>query len=149
MKVISKLLMFALVLSVFTGCKKEEENLPLEGIAGTYEGTLTVSIEENPIENVSLKITYESGTGAIINIPAGSIPVVPVAIEAKCTATSDKNKYSLSGTASVSIPAMGDLSVTISAESNIDKSGKASLKMQVKGIPGIEVANIEFDGQKK
>ncbi|MDR2383993.1 MAG: calycin-like domain-containing protein [Prevotellaceae bacterium] len=149
MKVISKLLMFTLVLSVFAGCKKEDENLPLKDVAGTYVGTLNVSIEENPIENVSIVVNYNSGNTASIRIPNGSISAVPVDIDATCNITSDKSKYSLSGTASISIPQMGELSVTIANDSYIDKSGKAFFNMTAEGLGMSMAITIEFNGQKR
>jgi hypothetical protein len=147
MKVISRLLMFTLVLSVFAGCKKEDENLPLKDVTGTYVGMITVSIEEQPIENVSIEVKYISDNTASIHIPQGSISVVPVPIDASCTVTSDKSRYSLSGEASISIPEMGNISVTIANDSYIDKSGKAVLNMKAEGLQ--MPIEIKFEGQKK
>jgi hypothetical protein len=133
MKVISKLLMFALVLSVFAGCSKddEEKNLPIKDVAGTYKGDLTVlPIEENPITDVYIEIKYISDSTVQINIPASSIPVIPIPISATCTVKSDKEKYSLSGEVTITLPVMGDLLVVVVNTSSINKSGEAILNMR-------------------
>jgi hypothetical protein len=148
MKVISKLLMFTLVLSVFAGCKKDD--LPIADVAGTYVGTLTVSIETDPIENVSIEIMYVSGNTAKINIPEGSISVVPISISASCTVTSSSDKYSLSGEPTITIPDIGELKITIDNSSSIDKSGKAVIKMAATATAfGPLSIDINFTGTKK
>jgi hypothetical protein len=131
MKVISKLLMFTLVLSVFAGCSKddEEKNLPVKDVEGTYKGDLTVSpIEPAPIKDVPIEIKYISDSTVQINIKEGSISVIPVPISATCTVKSDKEKYSLSGKATITLPGMGDLVVVVANTSSI-KSGEAILNM--------------------
>jgi hypothetical protein len=148
MKIISKVLMFTLILSVFAGCKKDEDNLPIADVAGTYVGTLTVSIEEKPID-VSLEIKEVSGNTATVYIPAGSISVLSLPISATCTVTSSSDKYSLSGKPTIAIPGMGDLEITI-ANSSIDKSGKAVINMTAvgEGLP-VPSITIDFIGQKE
>jgi hypothetical protein len=112
----------------FSG-ENKKNFLPLEGVAGNYKGALRVSIEENPIENVLIEIRYTSNNTALINIPAGSIPVMPIPINATCTVTSDKEKYSLSGNATITLPEMGDIVVVVVNTSSIKKSGEAILNM--------------------
>jgi hypothetical protein len=158
MKVFSKLLMFTLVLSVFAGCSKDkdDDNLPIEGVAGKYEGTLSI-VGMDAIPNVTINITYSDNT-VLLSIPAGTIPAFPLPIDAPCTVTSDKDKYSLSGAASVSFPVSEDLSipipVTIEDTSNITKAGKAVFDIKVAlpvGIPllGGTTLVVTFEGQKK
>jgi hypothetical protein len=152
MKVFSKLLMLTLVSSVlFAGCSKDED-LPLEGVAGTYEGTLTVL--GGAIPNVSITITY-SDNKAKLSIPAGSIPIFEAAIEAECTVTSDEDKYSISGTVSVSMPVEGSTPILIPVtieNSTISKSGSAIINIKVNlpaEVPPGGTLTAKFEGQKK
>ncbi|MDR1594557.1 MAG: hypothetical protein LBS43_08770 [Prevotellaceae bacterium] len=155
MKVFSKLLILALVASVFAGCSKDDENLPIADIAGTYEGTITIAgMGEYP--NITINVTY-ANDAALLSIPVGAIPVFPLAINATCTVTSDTEKYSLSGTASVTFPVAEDVSipipVTIKNTSNITKAGKAVFDIEV-ALPA-EIPNggvtlvVQFEGQKR
>jgi hypothetical protein len=150
MKVISKLLMFALVLSVFTGCKKEEENLPLEGIAGTYEGTITLNNPASSIPNVPITIQDVSGNKVSLNVPGTIFQIEDV--KAECTVTSTKDSYSIEGSITLEKITIGEQEVAeVKIEvkdSNISASGKAVINMEASS-GGVSLMTIKFDGQKK
>jgi hypothetical protein len=166
MKIISKLLMLTLLLSVFAGCKKDEDPLPLKDVAGTYLGTITVKIiGEDPesIPNIPITITYISGNDVTLNI-LGALFGLANNITAPCTVTSTKDSYSLSGSIDVTdipIPDPSEEEIELSEElslkvtiqnSNIDKSGHAIINMAaVIPMQGAEipVMTINFDGNKQ
>jgi hypothetical protein len=150
----SKLLMIALVLSAFAGCK--DKDLPLEGVAGTYVGNITVTILEtaaDPIPNIPIVITYASANNVSLSI-VGAILGLEEDITAICTVTSTEDSYSLTGKVSlenIEVPGMGAIPLTVTIkDSNISKSGKAVIKMEasVAGVP-IAIMTINFDGQKQ
>jgi hypothetical protein len=143
MKVISKLLMCALVLSVFAGCSKddEEKDLPLEGVAGNYKGTITVQGKSpvtgenvDPIPDAVIVITYDAGKKSatlsvndLLGVGSG------VSATATCTVKSTKDNYSLDGSGTASVPTAAapmQLLVFI-ANSNIDKAGNADINITV------------------
>jgi hypothetical protein len=156
MKMMNKFLMSALVLSVFFGCKKDEEdkNLPLTGIVGTYEGTITIP-HVDTIVNVPITIaipTDNSGNTISLTIPKDIFPVISVQITAPCTVTSDSEKYSFTGSTSVPMQPPVEIPVTIEDGSNITKAGVAYIKIKVEvpaGVPQAGTLNVTFDGQKK
>jgi hypothetical protein len=160
MKVFSRLLMLTLFLSVFAGCKKDDDKD--ESISGTYEGTILVTEFGQTIPDVAIDVVH-SGNTISVTIPAGKIPILPIPINASCSVTSNGDKYSLSGTVTVPIMEGVEVSVTVEDSSNITKAGKAVLNMKVKfptnlpeeipaelipeGTP--ETLNVKFEGQKK
>jgi DUF4097 and DUF4098 domain-containing protein YvlB len=169
MKVFSKLLMLTLILSVFVGCEKDEdENLPLANVAATYEGTILIKeLDSLKIDSVSINIGYTSGDSISLTIAEGTISVLPIEIKASCKITSDKEKYSFSGNVTVPIPADSTnveiIPLPIKIEdSTIDKAGKAAInmavtfpvvllppKMQGKEEQQPLPATIKFEGKKK
>jgi hypothetical protein len=163
MKVFSKLLILTLVLSVFTfaACsdddekKPAEENLPIADVKGTYKGTITIPTVDT-IKDVSITIATPSASdSAVLTIPAGTITIFPPAITATCKVTSDKEKYSLTGTATVLLPVTDTTSVSIPVEvknSSITKAGDANFNIDVKlpaeVPPGITLP-VTFAGKKQ
>jgi hypothetical protein len=130
-------------------------NLPLQGVAGEYEGTITIVEMGASYPNVTIDITY-ADNAVVLKIPAGAIPVFPLAINASCTVTSDQEKYSLSGTANVPLPVTENITipipVTIKNTSNITKAGKAVFDIEVALPEGVEPGGtllVKFEGQKK
>ncbi|MDR1887269.1 MAG: hypothetical protein LBQ70_05070 [Prevotellaceae bacterium] len=163
MKLFNKLFMMALVLSVFVGCGKDDEQLPKE----TYKGTITVVgtlilsdttsrvVVDTTIANVPITIEYNADkTKATLTIAAGTIPPIADPVKATCTVTSTADNYVLSGSTSVSVPIlnMGAVSLTVTvSNSTIDKAGHAVLNMTGTGSIG-EIPlllTIGFDGQKQ
>jgi YbbR domain-containing protein len=163
MKIVNKFFMATLILSVFFGCKKDDDNLPLTGIVGTYNGTITITeLNNQEIANVPITVsipTDNPGNTITLTIPEGKITVMPAEINAPCTVTSDSNKYSFSGTTSIPISETEAIPITIE-NSSITKAGKADIKiiatvsatMLPEGsVPeGVQVLplHITFDGQK-
>jgi hypothetical protein len=85
-------------------------------------------------------------------IPQGSIPVFPLSINASCRITSDTEKYSLSGTATVIFPD-GNISIPVEVKnSSITKAGHAVFNIDVKlpqiVPPGITLS-VTFEGEKQ
>jgi hypothetical protein len=150
MKVFSRLLMMALVLSVFTSCGKDDDgdkNLPLAGIAATYEGTLTIPLVDT-VPNATIIVGTPSGSNVELKIPTGTIKVMPVEIKAMCTVTSDSEKYSLSGSVSVPISDTVSVPITIENSSKIDKTGNADIDIKVSLDPTMPLV-VKFTGRKK
>jgi hypothetical protein len=157
MKVFNKLLMFTLILSVFAGCKKDDEkveNLPIADVVGTYKGTITIP-NVDTVNDVSITITTLSSASDSVSlvIPQGSIPVFPLPINASCQVTSDTAKYSLSGTATVILPD-GNIPIPVEVKNNshITKTGTAAFNIDVKlpqiVPPGITLP-VTFEGEKQ
>jgi hypothetical protein len=155
MKMMNKFLMIALVLSVFFGCKKDDEdkNLPLAGIVATYEGRIT--IPEVRIDTIGVPIAIaipagNSGDTIALTIPAGIFLSVPITVS--CTVTSDSEEYSFSSERkAVTIQEMGDINITVE-NSSVTKAGKADFKIKVElpeGVPPGVPLNVTFAGQKK
>jgi hypothetical protein len=159
MKLISKLLIFTLILSAFTGCKKDEENLPIAGVSGTYKGELVVTIQgldNDTLQNVSVTMVYTSGDSVLVTFPAGSILDMPIPVSANCKVTSDEDKYSLSTTKTLSIPTIGTILVSVINTSSINKSGKVVINMTATVTPEAQSVlddappiSIKFEGQKQ
>jgi hypothetical protein len=170
MKVFSKLLILTLVLSVFTfvACgddNKEnppvDENLPIADVKGTYKGTITIpsgvdTIPATTVPDVPITIAPPSASdSAVLSIPAGKIINSLPAINASCKVTSDKEKYSLTGTATVLLPLSDTVSIPIPVEvknSSITKAGDANFNIEVKlpaeVPPGITL-QVKFEGKKQ
>jgi hypothetical protein len=161
MKVFSKLFMLTLVLSVFAGCSKDDDNLPLEGVAGKYGGTITVTgvspVTGQPIEpmqNVEINIVYNAATKkatlSLNLVIADILGETPIPISAPCTVTSTKDSYSLSGNAEIDLIVLS-VSVVVNSSSAIDKSGKAVIDMLATATVGGNAIPlpIKFEGQKK
>lgn len=142
-------MMMALVLGVFFGCSKDEdENLPLAGISGTYDGTFTVDVSPVPLPT-EIVIAYNAEKNkAILTLDLMSLGLTqsPSTISVECTVTSTKDSYSLSGNASFAdIPVVGNIDITINnSSSKIEKSGKATIAITT-SVVGV----VNFDGQKK
>jgi hypothetical protein len=149
MKVISKLLMFTLILSVFAGCKKDDDEDFT--ISGDYKGTISVVMgEANDIEipDVSLTIQSTTDSTASIKIPAGSIPIMLSPINVTCSVKSNSDKYSLSSSSTtITVPDLGAISIEIANGSYVTKSGSIVLILNGEG-EGITL-NINFTGQKQ
>jgi hypothetical protein len=176
MKVLSKLLMFTLVLSVFVGCKKDDENkdekLPIEGVAGTYKGDIIVNIPTlgaDTIDDVFIVITHSSGNNVSLSV-SGAILGSASDITATCAVKSTKDSYSLSGSTnvpSVTIPGLEEilkplvpagtvipssisLNVTVKDNSTIDKAGNATINIDASNENfSAFVITIKFEGKKQ
>jgi hypothetical protein len=148
MRMINKFLIMTLALSVFFGCKDDEDkNLPLTGIVGTYDGTITIP-GMDAIPNVPIAIASPVDNTISLTIPADVI--IPAAINATCTVTSDSEKYSFTG--STSVPMGVEIPVTIESGSNITKAGKAEIKIKVdlpEGVPPGVPLDVTFAGQRR
>jgi hypothetical protein len=153
MKISIKLLMMALVLSVFaTGCSKDDDTLPIQNVAGTYKGTLTIIGMDSVYQDVQITVGTPVNNSAVVSIPEGTIALIPIPIVAPCNVTSDNAKYSLSAALSVPIPDVGTVSITVKNSSSINKAGKADLDIEValpEGVPPGGTLVIKFDGQKE
>jgi hypothetical protein len=166
MKVFNKFLIFTLILSAFTGCK--DENLPVEGIAGTYKGKVSIMSQELP-QDVPITITNKSANNIDLSV-SGSIFGLTGNITAQCNVTSSKSSYSFSGTGSLDnldeIPDLSlfgidipeglipSLSILVENNSSIDASGKAIINMGLMvTIPDSTTQpvtiTIKFEGQKQ
>jgi hypothetical protein len=159
MKMINRLLMIALVSSVFFGCSKDEDpkdDLPKAGISATYRGEFIVNpqtADAYTIPNVSIEITYNSGKDSatlkldlksiLSNLPTSS----PVSVA--CAITSTKDNYSLSGEKSVAVPEMGNIGVKVENTSEVDKSGKTTINitatMATQGGGTVQIP-VKFEG---
>ncbi|MDR1130339.1 MAG: hypothetical protein LBK96_05110 [Prevotellaceae bacterium] len=157
MKMINKLLMIALVSSVFLGCSKDDEdkNLPLAGVSGTYEGAITVAIP-SPVTGeaiapipTNILIAYSSGNNAVLSLNLSIPDILPVAlpISVTCAVTSTEDNYSLSGNASIEFPELGTIGVVIANTSKVDKSGKATI--DITATVAEAPLPVKFEGQKK
>jgi hypothetical protein len=156
MKIINKFLMTTLILSVFFGCKKDDDENPLAVIAGTYEGPILIVGEEEAefemeIQSVPITIVPDNaGKAIVLTISEGIIPVVPVVISATCPVTINGDNYSFSGATSIPVSATAAIPITI-GNSSITK-GKAEIKIKVELPEEIEpgiTLNATFSGQKK
>ncbi|MDR0385936.1 MAG: hypothetical protein LBH60_07650 [Prevotellaceae bacterium] len=157
MKVFSKLLMLALISSVFaTGCKKDndppkDENLPLADVAGTYEGTITIPAVDTT--TVSITIGSLVGDSVLLSLPAGAIKLLQdVPVSVNCYVTSDKDKYVIKGSKTLSLQGMPPIPVTVKETSNIGKAGNALLYIDVvlpEEAPPGGTLPITFEGEKK
>jgi hypothetical protein len=168
MKVFSNLLIFTLILSVFSGCSKDDENLPLEGVAGTYMGSVSVS-NSDPFPNVPLTITYKSAGSAELSV-GGAMFGFEEDVKAQCIVTSSKDSYSLTGTGVLGNVDVSDLvgelpelpegvipslEILIHESSRIDASGNAnivmglSVKLPITGVPEIPEVPITFEGKRQ
>jgi hypothetical protein len=166
MKVFYKLMMFTLLLSVFAGCKKDED-LPIADVAGTYMGTVSGTMLGQSLllqDTLPITITYVSGSDVSLSVP-GALLRREDAIQAKCAVTSTKDSYSFSGSTTLEkvalseifpevppeaqLPATADLSITVKDSSRIDKSGNADIDINVSVKGANSLMDIKFKGKKQ
>ncbi|MDR1129484.1 MAG: hypothetical protein LBK96_00700 [Prevotellaceae bacterium] len=156
---INRLLMIALVSSVFYGCSKDDDpNLSLASISATYRGEFTIkvppAVDADTISDVDIVITYDSGKdSAILRLDLINLNLTPVSyqVSVACAITSTKDNYSLSGEKAVSIPDMGNIGVKVENSSEVDKSGKATVNITAT-MPtqaGPMQIPVKFEGQKR
>lgn len=142
----------AILVSVFSSCKKNGENepeIPIENeIAGTYKGTAEIKMDENTLfKGIPLLITLEKDGNNTITVKTGTLLTEAFELPSfdfeGCSVLAYDGAYMFSGEKDITIdiPEAGTLSVSVSG---LVSEGEMEADFSVNG----QKTTLHFDGKR-
>lgn len=147
--------LFAVVctMCLFTACSDDDDDnsqspLIVDNIVGTYKGTLEVL--ETSIPNTSINVTKVSDSKVKVELKDftfQSIPIGDISVECSVVANKADNDLDINGTATVTIEALGGISLPVSVTGDAT-ANKLDIDINITNVPLLGTISVEFEGIK-
>jgi hypothetical protein len=152
MKVINKLLILLMLVISFTACDKDDDKGDVANIAGTYKGPFSDKDGDKLVEEATVTVSVANGKVTLSideTISAAGLDVpLPLDLSVICEVSSNDKKHHVKGQTTLTVAALGGMSLTVPVEGDIDESGSADLTIEVKNEIMGPLYTVTFEGTK-